>query len=60
MRAPSGIGIKWNQGSNQRKLKVWWSSRGLIEQIRDQGSTCKRCSKLELTNESGRDAIAWN
>jgi len=50
----------WFQGSNQRKLEVWWSSRGPIEQIKDQWSIYKRRLNLELTIEYGRDAIAWN
>jgi hypothetical protein len=57
-RATSGIGIKLNQRSNKRKLEVWWSSGGLIEQIRDQWSTCKIRLKLGMANESNRDAIA--
>jgi len=59
-RVTLGTGIRWNQGSNWRKLEVWWSSRGLIDQIREQGSTYKRRSKLGLTIESGMDTIAWN
>jgi hypothetical protein len=48
----------WNHEKSEVKLKVYWSFRGVIKKIRNQLPTCKRHSKLGMTNEVDRDVIA--
>ena len=51
---------RWNQGSNQRKLKACRSIEGPIKQIKNQELNSKRRSNLGLIIEFDKSEIAWN
>jgi len=51
---------RWNKGSNRRKLKIYWSIKGPIKQIKNQEPNYKKHSNLGLAIEFDMDEIAWN